>query len=186
MPILEHRDLISLSTRIDYLYGIKEKLTPISSWVPSIRIGGTDLSHCLHIRRSVSTSIHRVPVLSHLLSDISAVFSQEYLIAGTVWEYFQGEGWDTGLRQEIQDDLLCGFVGKTVIHPAQIPIVNQGLQVSPLDFADATKILENDLSSPVLVEGSTQHRRMNEFKTHSNWAKRILFLAQIYGKAEPS
>lgn len=33
-------------------------------------------------------------------------------------------------------DLLNGFTGKTVIHPNQIPVVNEMLRVSQRDYAD--------------------------------------------------
>ena len=34
-------------------------------------------------------------------------------------------------------NLLNGFTGKTVIHPSQIPVVNEMLRVSSRDYADA-------------------------------------------------
>ncbi len=49
----------------------------------------------------------------------------DYVVSGPVWEYYDGPGWESGLRQELEDDRLCGFVGKTVIHPKQIELVNE-------------------------------------------------------------
>ena len=48
------------------------------------------------------------------------------MLSGPVWEYFgedlQG-AWAEGLRQELALDRLNGFIGKTAVHPAQLPII---------------------------------------------------------------
>lgn len=184
MPILENPQLLHLNQRIDFLYEIHQALAPLEPWIPSIRVGGTDLSHCLHLRRNARTSIHEIPVLSHLLSDIIAVFSMDYLVSGVVWEYYGGDFWEKGLKHELKMDKNAGFVGKTVIHPKQIPLVLQNYQVSPTDFQDAQRILANHAEKSLWVEGSVAKERMNEYKTHSHWAEHILLLAQVYGQKE--
>ena len=80
-----------------------------------------------------------------------------------------------------------GFIGKTVIHPNQIPVVNECLKVSPADYQDACRILNWDPASPRLVLSSAESTRMNEYNTHFHWADRIIQLARVYGiKAEPA
>lgn len=181
MPILEHRDMLDLRTRVNFLYDVREKLQPVSSIVASVRVGGTDLSHCYHLRRNQDTTIHEIPVISTLFADIMTVFGEDYLVSGAVWEYYNGFGWDTGLERELNQDRNCGFVGKTVIHPKQIPLVHQAYGVSETDFADANAILSTAEFNQTLVKGSKSGERMNEKKTHSNWARRILNLAEVYG-----
>ena len=78
-------------------------------------------------------------------------------------------------------DLLCGFVGKTVIHPNQIAVVNDCLKVSAADYQDACHILNWDPDSFQLVSSSAESTRMNEYNTHFRWADRIVRLAQVYG-----
>ena len=46
------------------------------------------------------------------------------------------------MYHEIADDKLCGFVGKTVIYPSQIAVVNEAYKVSKSDYEDASAILE--------------------------------------------
>ncbi len=181
MPILESPAMIHLQKRHDFLYRIHDALAPINPLVASIRVGGNDLCHCFGIRRNPTNSIHQIPVISNIFADIITVFSQDYLISGPVWEYFSGDNWDTGLVAELTADRLAGFVGKTVIYPNQIPLVNQAFQVSQTDFADACAILNWDPSNPKMVWGSQDHHRMNEYKTHHNWANHTLLLAQTYG-----
>lgn len=82
--------------------------------------------------------------MADILIDIVAAFGTQYVVSGPVWEYYSGEGWEEGLRREMELDLLNGFTGKTVIHPNQIPVVNEMLRVSQRDYADARAILNWD------------------------------------------
>ncbi|KIR03944.1 putative ATP/GTP-binding protein [Lachnospiraceae bacterium TWA4] len=91
------------------------------------------------------------------------------MISGPVWEYYSGNDWKLGLEHELKEDKLCGFIGKTVIHPNQIPIVNLAYQVSQMDYEDAKAILNWDKKNPSFVSGSLSNERMNEYKTHTNW-----------------
>lgn len=68
----------------------------------------------------------------------------DYVVSGPVWEYYSGYNWENGLIQELKDDKLCGFTGKTVIHPYQISVVNKVYQVTRSDFNDAKAILNWD------------------------------------------
>ena len=181
MPIFESHAMVVPTTRLDHLAQLKEELSRVSSRILNLRVGGNDLSHVFGLRRGVSDTIYDLQPVARILLDVVATFGTEYVISGPVWEYYAGDGWDTGLERELHLDMLNGFIGKTVIHPNQIPVVNQQLQVSSQDYADACNILSWDLDSATLVSGSANAARMNEFKTHSNWASKIVALAQIYG-----
>jgi citrate lyase beta subunit len=85
------------------------------------------------------------------------------------------------MRRELECDRQMGFIGKTVIHPKQIPLVNEAYKVSRKDYEDALAILNWNPQNVSLVSGSRENDRMNEFKTHRNWAEKILFLAKSYG-----
>lgn len=181
MPILESPLLIDLRTRYQILYELKEQLATIERLVLNIRVGGNDLCHIFGFRRRPEESIHSIAAISQIFSDIVTVFGMDYVLSGPVWEYYNGAGWDTGLERELAQDRLCGFTGKTVIHPKQIALVNKAYRVSKKDLEDARAILNWNLESPLLVSGCTSSERMNEYKVHSNWAKRILMLSEVYG-----
>lgn len=89
--------------------------------------------------------------------------------------------WAIGLKRELKYDVLNGFVGKTVIHPNQIPVVVDSLKVKKQDYDDAMEILSWRDDSALLVGGSAQKERMNEVNTHLRWAKRVASLAAVYG-----
>lgn len=181
MPILESPAMINLKSRYDILYLLKEKLDNVKSNVLNIRVGGNDLCHIFGFRRHVTESIHKIRPVSDIFSDIITIFGTDYVVSGPVWEYYNGDGWDTGLRNELIDDKLCGFIGKTVIHPKQIEVVNNAYKVPQSDVNDAKSILGWDKDSASYVSANTSHSRMNEYKTHSNWALRTLMLSEHYG-----
>jgi len=181
MPIYENISIVDLRKRYDILYTLKDKLRAIEDRVLNIRVGGNDLCHIFGFRRHENESIHRIRPVANIFSDIVTVYGMDYVISGPVWEYYNGENWKQGLIDEIHDDRLCGFVGKTVIHPKQIAVVNETYKVPVKDYDDARAILNWDSTSHSLVSGNTAKERMNEYKTHSNWALRTLFMAEAFG-----
>ncbi len=181
MPIYENSSIIHLKNRTDILYSLKDSLSKIEDRVLNIRVGGNDLCHIFGFRRHATESIHQIKPISNIFSDIITIYGLDYVVSGPVWEYYSGAHWDTGLRNEIKEDKLCGFIGKTAIHPNQIPIINQAYQVSQSDFNDAVQILNWEKTQNTMVAGSAQKNRMNEYKTHFNWAQKTIYLAENYG-----
>ncbi|MBQ9436974.1 MAG: HpcH/HpaI aldolase/citrate lyase family protein [Lachnospiraceae bacterium] len=179
MPILESQDIVELKSRQEALYAIKEKTENVKDFVLNIRVGGNDFSKAFRVRRHADESIYDILPIAQIFSDILTVF-REHIVSGPVWEYFSGPQWESGLMKECRLDRLNGFLGKTVIHPAQIPIVNKSLAVSKEDYQDAAKILAL-ANEELRVEKSALAQRMNEAPTHLGWAKKIMALADYYG-----
>ncbi len=181
MPIFESPSIIDLRTRYEILYQLKQKLDSVEKNVLNIRVGGNDLCHMFGFRRHDDESIHQIRPIATIFSDIITVYGMDYVVSGPVWEYYQSSNWQKGLYHELADDKLCGFVGKTVIYPSQIEVVNEAYKVQQKDFQDAAAVLNWDKSSHSLVAGSVSKERMNEYKTHSNWALRTLLMAEYFG-----
>lgn len=181
MPILEDPALIDLRTRHEILYQLKDQLSSMEDLILNVRVGGNDLCHVFGFRRRCQESIHSIASICGIFSDIITVFGTDYVVSGPVWEYYNGKKWKNGLKKELEEDRLCGFTGKTVIHPRQIQLVNDAYKVSKKDLADARSILGWDADAPRLVAGSVAGERMNEYKVHSNWASRILMLSEAFG-----
>lgn len=181
MPIFESPSIIDLRTRYEILYQLKQKLGSVEKNVLNIRVGGNDLCHMFGFRRHDDESIHQIRPIATIFSDIITVYGMDYVVSGPVWEYYQSSNWQKGLYHELADDKLCGFVGKTVIYPSQIEVVNEAYKVPQKDYQDAAAVLNWDKSSHSLVAGSVSKERMNEYKTHSNWALRTLLMAEYFG-----
>lgn len=182
MPILESRDIVDFRTRRDTLGGIKEQIDAMAELVLNVRVGGNDFSNSFSARRHYDETIYDILPIAQLLGEILTVFSLDYVVSGPVWEFFASDHdeWKRGLRQELKLDRLNGFVGKTVIHPKQIPVVNEMLKVTRKDYEDAKTILNWD-DSGLLVGKSFGGERMNEVRTHGNWARKTLLLSELYG-----
>lgn len=185
MPILESQNIVDFSTRRKVLLELKELIDSVYEYVLNIRVGGNDFSNVFAARRHYDETIYDILPIANLLSDILTVFSREYVVSGPVWEFFSSDNgeWKSGLKQELKLDKVCGFVGKTVIHPNQIPVVNEAFKVSVKDYEDAKSILNWDRKG-FQVGKSSAGERMNEVKTHYNWAQKTLMLAKIYGITE--
>ena len=182
MPTLESRLVSCLKNRVAMLEEIKSALDEKRDSVLNIRVGGNDLCNLYGLRRGPDQTIYDIKVVSDILANILNVFSGDYVVSGPVWEYFGGtEGaWERGLRRELRLDRLNGFIGKTAIHPIQLPIIRNSLTVPRSDYEDARMILRRDVSSKA-VSKSYDGSRMNEIKCHGNWAFKTLCLAAVYG-----
>lgn len=186
MPILESRAVSDKNVRTENLCGIKSLLDCYKQYVLNIRVGGNDFSNIYGLRRPVSQTIYDIGVIRDILIDVINVFAAEYVVSGPVWEYFGDnvdDEWCKGLKRELEMDKLNGFIGKTAIHPTQLPIIFDSLKVSRADYEDALKILDWQ-SELAAVEKSSIGNRMNEVKCHTRWAYRIRILGKVYGIKE--
>lgn len=186
MPIIENKTAIYRQLRTDNLDIIYNKLKPIQDSVLNIRVGGADFCSVYGLRRGIHDNIYEIDVVRSVLNDIINVFGRSYVVSGPVWEYFENKDnpedveWLYGLERELYYDRLAGILGKTSIHPSQLPVIQKSLVVSSSDYNDALKILGMNPNTTGVVKGATGNR-MNEVKTHTNWAKKIISLASIYG-----
>lgn len=183
MPILESRMIADVCTRVGTLQKLKEIIDTISEYILNIRIGGNDFCNIYGLRRNINQTIYDINVIKDIITDIINVFSFDYVISGPVWEYFyknnSNNKWAEGLKRELDLDILNGIIGKTCIHPSQVPIIYNSLKVTKEDYDDACKIL--DWKSNNLAVSKSISSRMNEVKCHIKWATKIKILGDIYG-----
>lgn len=133
-----------------------------------------------------------------------------YVISGPVWEYFKSDRvfkpqlrqtpfeesmgrhngrllrmsyidkYVDGLIREVAMDKENGIHGKTIIHPTHIKPVQSMFVVTHEEYMDALHILENS-KGDLGVMKSQYSNKMNEFKPHMTWARRIMMRSKIYG-----
>lgn len=183
MPVLESPSIAGIKSRAAVLGELKAIFDAHRESVLNIRVGGNDFSNLYGVRRSIAHPIYTVGVVRDILVDILNIFARDYVVSGPVWNYFgdaPSGAWATGLQKELELDRLNGFIGKTVIHPAQLPFVFDSLKTRRADYEDAKMICDWQ-DEKAGVKKSWDGTRMNEVKTHAKWAKRVLTLAKIYG-----
>jgi citrate lyase beta subunit len=187
MPILENNNVMSLDSRHRTLLGLRELLDGYREYVINVRVGAMDFCSLYGLRRSNSQTIYDIAVVRSVLTDILTVFADEYVVSAPVFEYFgsseSDKDWAIGLENELRLDSANGFIGKTIIHPSQLPFIRKSLQPTRVDFEDASAIL--DWSGGAWgVAKSSGGNRMNEVATHCKWAAKVITLAEIYGVKE--
>ncbi|MBR1646015.1 MAG: HpcH/HpaI aldolase/citrate lyase family protein [Selenomonadaceae bacterium] len=183
MPTLESNRVASILTRRTELLSLKQLLDESKNLVLNVRVGVNDFCNLYGLRRNMNQTVYDICVVRDILADILNVFAKDYVVSGGVWNFFNGNNngaWAVGLKRELELDILNGFVGKTAIHPAQLPIIFDALKVSKTDFDDANQLLSAEFGRHGVLK-SVDGSRMNEIKCHLNWARKIKILGKIYG-----
>lgn len=189
MPIIENKNTMYRQLRMDNLLYMNDALREISANVLNIRVGGADFCQVYGIRRGMNDDIYDIGVVRSVLNDIMNVFGKNYIVSGPVWEYFENSEhpedtrWSEGLKREMYADHLNGFIGKTCIHPSQCSFIHESLIQSKEDYEDAMNILGMNTNTTG-VKKSMGGNRMNEAKTHFNWARKVVGLSKVYGVRE--
>jgi citrate lyase beta subunit len=187
MPILESGSIMHLDSRKRTLLGLRELLDGCRNYVLNIRVGAMDFCNLYGLRRTITQTIYDIAVVKDVLTDILTVFANDYIVSAPVWEYFSNvdgdESWARGMENELQLDMANGFIGKTVIHPSQLPLVKKWLQPTTTDVKDARAVLDWKAGEAGIAR-SVNGNRMNELATHRKWAKKILILSEIYGERD--
>ncbi|GAB2953380.1 citrate lyase subunit beta [Hafnia psychrotolerans] len=174
MPTLEDAEVYDVTKMQQMAEALKAKA---ADRVLALRIGGNDLMSVLGLRRSKEYTLYEGP-LGYVIKMLVSVFgAQGFALTSPVCELIEP---DDILRRELKQDVLHGLVGKTAIHPSQIPVIHHALRVAPRDYQEALRILNAD-SAVYKSDGA-----MCEPATHVNWAHRIIQQGKRYGYVETS
>jgi len=171
MPILEtaeafdHRKMEVMRDRLED-YGLQDRIL-------CLRIGGNDLLNLLGIRRSRGATVYDTPLRGTIADLVRTFHPAGYHLSAPVFDYL-----DTpeALAREVEADLQHGLVGKTAIHPAQIPVIEALYQVARDDYETATAVLAPDTAAVFRLRDS-----FCEPATHWRWARSVLERAQVFG-----
>lgn len=147
----------------------------LSARVLGLRIGGNDLLNLLGIRRARGATIYETP-LRGVIADLVCIFHPAgYRLSAPVFEYL-----DTPeiLAREVEADLQHGLIGKTAIHPLQIPVIETCYRVSHADYEMALAVLASEAAAVFAL-----HDAFCEPATHRRWATGVLERAQVFGVA---
>ena len=210
MPVLESPRVLYVETRHRELRDLAGFFDDHADRLLAIRLGATDLSGILGLRRSPDETIWDIAPIRDALSDIVNVMlrpGRRQVVTAPVWEYFTQEerlfkpqlrqsvfeergpeGRDLrvqlldqhldGLIHEVRRDRANGLVGKTVVHPTHVAVVNAMHAVTFEQFLDAESILSRDGDG---ARASVFRNKMNESKPHRIWAEEVRYRAEAFG-----
>lgn len=148
--------------------------------------------------------------LSDIIGVLGRADGTGFGISGAVWEYFnpgpapgsapaggcarpgewmgaqdrfvQPGGVPDTFGREIALDIAHGLIGKTVIHPSHVAVVNAAYTVDHEEYADARDVLSVDDGG---AAASVFGNKMNEARPHREWAARLLRRAEVFGVRRP-
>lgn len=163
--VFDEREMIALR-RVLERDNVRER-------VLSLRIGGNDLLSLLGMRRPRGRTLYQTslgPVIARLVTTFKP---SSFNLSAPVFEYLNDV--DT-LEREVEEDLAHGLVGKTAIHPDQVPLIHACYRVHASDLDMANRILRED--APAVFR---MHDSMCEPATHRNWAQQLRKSASCFG-----
>jgi citrate lyase beta subunit len=115
--------------------------------------------------------------LGHVIAQLVTAFKPYgFSLSAPVFEYLDDA--DT-LQKEIRLDLAHGLVGKTAIHPTQVPVIEAMYSVNHEDYEMAQSLSQS--SSPAVFR---MHDAMCEVATHQQWGLDIMDRRLYYGDSE--
>ncbi len=173
LPILETAEVFD-RRRMELLRNRLED-SGLSDQVLCLRVGGNDLLNLLGIRRARGATIYDTP-LRGVIADLVCIFHPAgYHLSAPVFERLDAP---EVLAREVEADLQHGLIGKTAIHPAQIPLIEALYQVSRDDYDMASAVLAPDAAAVFKLRDT-----FCEPATHRRWAARVLERARVFGVA---
>jgi len=146
--------------------------------IAAVRLGGNDLLGTMGLRRQRGVTAYEGPLGWFLSMAGSILTSAGVPVAAPVFDII--DDLET-LRREVERDVAMGFISKTAIHPAQVPIIEGAMRVSGEEEEAARAILNQEARAVFQIGGV-----MCEPATHAGWARRVLARAEIFGGAEPA
>jgi citrate lyase beta subunit len=146
--------------------------------IAAVRLGGNDLLGTMGLRRQRGVTAYEGPLGWFLSMAGSILTSAGVPVAAPVFDII--DDLET-LKREVERDVAMGFISKTAIHPAQVPIIEGAMRVSGEEEEAARAILNQEARAVFQIGGV-----MCEPATHAGWARRVLARAEIFGGAEPA
>ncbi len=173
LPILETAEVFD-RRKMEFLCQRLEE-SGLREQVLCLRIGGNDLLNLLGLRRRRGATIYDTPLRS-VIADLVCIFHPAgYSLSAPVFDHL-----DTPeiLAREVEMDMQQGLIGKSAIHPMQIPWIEGRYRVSHDDYEMASAVLAPDAAAVFKRCGI-----FCEPATHCRWAARVLEQARVFGVA---
>jgi citrate lyase beta subunit len=138
-----------------------------------LRIGGNDLMNLLGLRRPRAHTLYDTP-MGQVIAQLVTIFKPyRFELSAPVFDYLDDPA---TLQREIVLDLAHGLIGKTAIHPQQVPAIEASYAVEQDDYETALSLCDD--TAPAVFR---MHNAMCEVATHRQWGRAILSRQGCYG-----
>lgn len=213
MPVLESPVLMHRESRVDALLGVARLLDKHRDVIACVRIGATDLSAALGIRRPRELTVYDIGPVAHVIDDIVNVLGRAdgtgYVISGAVWEYFAERPRlfkpqlrqspfqahkATRLRLDLITEDLDGLIREVVLDRARGIFGKTVIHPTHVGVVHALSVVSAEEYSDACditglhatgggVSASGYGNKMNEAGPHQGWARATLRRADVFGVA---
>jgi len=212
MPVIESPEVFQLETRVATLLGIRDSLANHDAEVLAVRIGATDLSAVLGLRRHPDITVYDVQPIASVIGDIVNMLGRRdgtgYVVTGPVWEHFDNrerifkpqlrETPFTAqavrvLRRNLISKGLDGLMKEVALDQANGLLGKTVIHPSHVPAVHALSVVTHedyddamDVSMTATAGGATASRyrnKMNEANPHLAWAHATLLRARAFGVA---
>lgn len=213
MPVLESPELMYGESRMEVLHAIGRVLDKHRDVVAAVRIGATDLSAALGIRRPRELTVYDIGPVASVIDDIVNVMGRSdgsgYVISGAVWEYFAErprlfkpqlrtspfEAHNTiGVRRDLIGTDLDGLIREVVLDRARGMLGKTVIHPSHIGPVHALSVVSAEEYADAVdilglhatgggVSASEYRNKMNEAGPHQGWAQATTRRAAVFGVA---
>jgi citrate lyase beta subunit len=213
MPVIESPEVFQLETRVATLLGIRETLSSHDAEVLAVRIGATDLSAVLGLRRHPDITVYDVQPIAGVIGDIVNMLGRRdgtgYVVTGPVWEHFDNrerifkpqlrETPFTAqavrvLRRNLISKGLDGLMREVALDQANGLIGKTVIHPSHVPAVHSLSVVTHEdyvdaldvlsVSSGGGVSASQYRNKMNESNPHLAWAQATMLRARAFGVAQ--
>lgn len=174
MPTLETASIFNPFHNQELAMALTEAF---SQSILALRIGGNDLLACLRLRRAKDVTLYDTPIGALIYQLLGCFVPYGFYLTAPVFEYLDKNDL---MLAELRQDVRLGLVGKTIIHPNQLAIVQTAFAVEKGEFEQAQAILHSEAKAVFKHDNS-----MLEPATHAQWARQILARADVFGVKSP-
>lgn len=212
MPVIESPEVFGLETRAQALVGARELLRSHRADILAVRIGATDLSSMLGLRRPADITVYDVAPLASVIGDIVNVMGRRdgtgFVVTGPVWEHF-----DNGermfkpqlretpftapavrvLRRRLISRGLDGLIREVALDHANGMLGKTVIHPTHVAAVHALSVVTQEDHTDALdvlkanrgggVSASRYGNKMNEANPHLAWAASTLLRARAFGVA---
>lgn len=173
MPSIEGSELFD----VQQLAILRDTLLPYRLQIPFIRFGAEDMLKQLGLRRECTLSLFDMCVPSYVLGMVISTFKPHgFDLSGGVYRCYKDHD---GFKRDVLRDLQEGLIGKTIIHPDQIDLIEECYRVTPRELQEAQQL--RSCRSAVF----SLNESMAEVSTQLKWGESILKREEIYGMIDP-
>ncbi len=212
MPVIESPEVFHLETRTETLLGIRRALAEHDGEVLAVRIGATDLSASLGLRRSPDITVYDVQPIAGVIGDIVNMLGRRdgsgYVVTGPVWEHFDNrerlfkpqlretpfsDQAVRVLRRNLISKGLDGLLREVALDQANGLLGKTVIHPSHVPAVHSLSVVSHEDHTDALdvlaassgggVAASRYRNKMNEASPHLAWAQATLLRGRAFGVA---